>query len=263
MWDKLRYTCSQKFLSVSDFSHDHNISLESIYVLSKCTKSYNDTNTEDNTLFELDHPTDRSKGPFLCSLSYRSVLNHSIRDVLETAYSEAKPAFLTAKSFSGIPPLWYISNVVKDALDDTGNGLSGKFENCDENQLLFKPQSLFLRLRDEILSNLLAGDASYVDLSWFTEELPNIYPRLKDAETYVQNCSSNNIVFHSGYAISRTWLDNNLIIKRRELDKVGYTNLSVCFIHFTSRQKSCWIPKLIKKDYSHRVLPRRSPLRGH
>ena len=235
MWDKLRYTCSQNFLSISDFSHDNNLSLESVYVLSKCTKSYNDANAEDNTLFELDHPTDRLKGPFLCSLSYRSTLDHSIRDVLETAYSEAKPAFLTAQSFPGIPPLWYISKVVKDALSDTGNELSGKFENCDENQLLFKPQSLFLRLRDEILSNLLAGNASYVDLSWFTEELPNIYPSLKDAETYIQNCSSNNIVFHSGYAISRTWLDNDLIIKRRELDKVGYTNLSVCFVRFISR----------------------------
>ena len=117
-------------------------------------------------MFELDHPTDRSKGPFLCSLSYRSALDHNIRDVLKTTYSEAKPAFLTAQSFSGIPPLWYISKVVKDALGDTGNGLSGKIENCDENQLLFKPQSLFLRLRDEMLSNLLAGDASYVDLSW-------------------------------------------------------------------------------------------------
>ena len=214
-------------------------------------------------MFELDHPTDRSKGPFLCSLSYRSALDHSIMDVLETAHGEAKPAFLTAQSFSGMPPLWYISKVVKDALSDTGNGLSGKFENCDENQLLFKPQSLFLRLRDEILSNLLAGDAPYVDLSWFTEELPNIYPSLKDAETYIKNRNSNNMVFHSGYAISRTWLDNDLIIKRRELDKVGYTDLSVCFARFTSRQKSYWIPKLIKKGYSHRNLPRRSPLRGH
>ena len=186
-------------------------------------------------MFELDHPTDRSKGPFLCSLSYRNALDRSIRDVLETAHSEAKPAFLTAQSFSGMPPLWYISKVVKDALGDTRNGLGGNFKNCDENQLLFKPESLFLRLRDEILSNLLAGDAPYVDLSWFTEELPNIYPSLKDAETYLQNSNSNNIVFHSGYAISRTWLDNDLIIKRRELDKVGYTNLSVCFARFTSK----------------------------
>jgi len=186
-------------------------------------------------LFELDHPTDGSKGPFLYSLSYRSALDHSIRDVLETAYSEAKPAFLTAQSFSGIPPLCYILKVVKDALGDTANELSGKIENCGESQLLFKPQSLFLRLRDEILGNLLAGNVSYVDLSWFTEELPNIYPSLKDAETYIQSCSSNNIVFHSGYAISRTWLDNDLIIKRRELDKVGYTNLSVCFVRFISR----------------------------
>ncbi|OCL04436.1 hypothetical protein AOQ84DRAFT_391549 [Glonium stellatum] len=231
LWDKLWYTCSQQFLSISDFSYDNNICLESIHALSECTKSEREANADDDHLLELNYPTDKSKGAFLCSSNYRRALDHSILGVLQTAHGEAKPVLLRAQSFSGLPPLWYISKVVKDALNNTHTRLGGNVENNGEDQLLFTPRSLFVQRRDEIISKLQAGDAPYADLSWFTEEAPEIYHSMKDAETYIQKASSNNIIFHSGYSISKVWVDNDLTTKRRQLDKVGYTDLSATLIN--------------------------------
>ncbi|OCK79510.1 hypothetical protein K432DRAFT_426459 [Lepidopterella palustris CBS 459.81] len=227
--DQLRCLLARQFVSKKQFADEHNIALESIDALVTCLNDFSDTKSALDLVLEVYHPTDPS-GPYLCSSKYRTDLGNSISKTLNEACSQVKIVCLASDQFPGSPPCWYVSQIADQLLAGSkgdSTRVDGQLKKTGDN-LIFKPTSLCLIERDEIIHQLQTGKSSHVALSWFTEELPELYSSYRDSQSYVQSSLSGQVDFLSGYAISQAWLQDNRRNEQRNLAKVGYIDISDC-----------------------------------
>ncbi|KAF2797739.1 hypothetical protein K505DRAFT_372226 [Melanomma pulvis-pyrius CBS 109.77] len=234
----LRTLVVSQIVSKATFSHENDVSIESIDAL---THSGGDSPKLQDDLLEVDG--------HLLSTDYHYSVLEIMKQGLNDALRDAAPVEFTSGRLLECP-MWYITFRLNWLLKVTYMAPQFRIETSPDS-ITCIPKNSVIQKKDAEISRLQAGQVPNIDLQVFSKEYRELYPSLADVQDYIQALPDIYAIKSTG--ISQKWLLSFSEGCVRFLEVNGYAdftaNIKGCFPQDCHRELYDLVEKQITTTY--------------